>query len=256
MNELVEKAEAFQNLLVARATGSLERPNDYVALRTTLVGDARLKAHLPEFVRTCRSLDQFWQHIKQKFDNYADRRKYLYDEFRPLFEHLERGQNPSVHNIDDVLRRFDAEYVHVAWAKALDRRDADPEGAITAARTLLESVCKHILDDLTVAHDEGLELPKLYKLMAKHLRLAPEQHTEEVFKQILGGCASVVEGLGSVRNKLSDAHGRGRIHAKPAARHAELAVNLAGALSVFLVTTAAARKESISELEATSRKST
>jgi hypothetical protein len=244
MNDLIEKAESLQNLLVARATGTVERPSDYVTLRASLTGDARLKAHVPDFVRTCRSLDQFWQLIKHKFDNYADRRKYLYDEFRPLFDHLERGQNPSIESVDDALMRFDAEHVHSAWTKALDRRDSDPEGAITAARTLLESVCKHILDDLGVVYDEGLELPKLYKLMAKHLKLAPEQHTEEVFKQILGGCASVVEGIGSVRNKLSDAHGRGRIHVKPAARHAELAVNLAGALSIFLVATAAVRKES------------
>jgi len=250
MNELVEKAESLQNLLVARATGSVERPSDYATLRTALTGDAKLRAYLPDFVRTCRSLDQFWQLIKHKFDNYADRRKYLYDEFRPLFEYLEQGQNPCIESVDDALMRFDAENVHAAWAKALDRRDADPEGAITAARTLLESVCKHILDDLAIVYDEGMELPKLYKLMAKNLRLAPEQHTEEVFKQILGGCASVVEGIGSVRNKLSDAHGRGRIHAKPATRHAELAVNLAGALSVFLVATATARKE----IEVTSQK--
>jgi hypothetical protein len=104
-------------------------------------------------------------------------------------------------------------------------------------------VCKHILDDASISYDEGIELPKLYKLTAKQLRLAPEQHSEEVFKQILGGCASVVDGLGALRNRLSDAHGRGRAPAKPAARHAELAVNLAGALCMFLVSTAAARGE-------------
>jgi hypothetical protein len=47
----------------------------------------------------------------------------------------------------------------------------------------------------------------------------------------------VIEGLGAVRNKLSDAHGRGKRSPKPAARHAELVVNLAGAMATFLVRT-------------------
>ena len=61
------------------------------------------------------------------------------------------------------------------------------------------------------------------------------QHTEKVFRQVLGGCTAVVEGLGSLRNKLGDAHGKGRLPVKPAPRHAELAVNLAGAMATFLV---------------------
>ncbi len=40
------------------------------------------------------------------------------------------------------------------------------------------------------------------------LNLAPEQHHEDLFKRILGGCQTVVTGLGTLRNKMSDAHGR------------------------------------------------
>jgi hypothetical protein len=47
----------------------------------------------------------------------------------------------------------------------------------------------------------------------------------------------VVEGLGALRNRLSDAHGQGKRPVKPASRHAELAVNLAGATAVFLAAT-------------------
>jgi hypothetical protein len=54
---------------------------------------------------------------------------------------------------------------------------------------------------------------------------------------------TLVEGLGALRNRLSDSHGRGKIGAKPAPRHAELAVNLAGALAVYLLATWKARNE-------------
>ncbi len=53
----------------------------------------------------------------------------------------------------------------------------------------------------------------------------------------------MVGGLGSLRNKLSDSHSKGRLPVKPAARHADLAVNLAGAMSTFLVSTWKDRKE-------------
>jgi hypothetical protein len=69
------------------------------------------------------------------------------------------------------------------------------------------------------------------------MKLAPSDHTEQAFKQILGGCYSVVNGLGTLRNRLSDSHGQGSQPVRPAARHADLAVNLAGAMATFLVET-------------------
>ncbi|SEL89441.1 Abortive infection C-terminus [Acinetobacter sp. DSM 11652] len=47
----------------------------------------------------------------------------------------------------------------------------------------------------------------------------------------------MIGGLGSLRNKVGDAHGQGKKNFKPASHHAELAVNLAGTMSVFLFST-------------------
>ncbi len=46
--------------------------------------------------------------------------------------------------------KLDGQFITETWRKALDRRHDDPDGAITAARSLLESVCKRILDELSV----------------------------------------------------------------------------------------------------------
>ncbi len=145
--------------------------------------------------------------------------------------------------MSDVLSKFDAETVHAVWQKALNRRSEDPEGAITSARTLLETVCKHVLDQARVEYADGADLPKLYKTAAAQLNLAPSQHSETIFKQILGGCTAVVEGLGSLRNKLSDSHGKGLGRVKPDTRHAELAVILAGSMATFLIETWEHRRE-------------
>jgi Abortive infection C-terminus len=87
------------------------------------------------------------------------------------------------------------------------------------------------------------DLPKLWALTAESVNLAPHQHQESVFKAILGNCQSVVNHLGSIRNKIGDAHGQGRHPVRPKARHAELAVNLAGTMTAFLISTWKERQE-------------
>jgi abortive infection Abi-like protein len=55
--------------------------------------------------------------------------------------------------------------------------------------------------------------------------------------RVVGTCAAGVEGLGALRNKLSDSQGKGPKGAKPETTHAELAVNLAGSMATFLIET-------------------
>lgn len=145
--------------------------------------------------------------------------------------------SPADAAISDTLAKFEPEQVHARWTAAMDRRSDDPAGAITLARTLLEDVCRWLLHDLDIPAADQDDLPTLYRKLSKALKLAPDDHSEQVFKQILGNCQSVVESLGALRNKLGDAHGGGPKRARPAARHAELAVNLAGSMATFLVAT-------------------
>jgi hypothetical protein len=151
--------------------------------------------------------------------------------------------SPADESISAALAAFDPTQVHARWTAAMERRASEPAGAITLARTLLEDVCKWILDQAGQTWQEADDLPAVYRRLAKVLKLAPDEHTEQVFKQILGSCQSVVESLGALRNKLSDAHSAGPKRARPQARHAELAVNLAGAMATFLVATWHARQK-------------
>jgi hypothetical protein len=151
------------------------------------------------------------------------------------------GSSP-IQILPPAPEKLDTQYISEAWDKARARRHEDPEGAITAARTLLESVCKHILDEGGVEYGDNADLPKLYGLTSKELNLAPSQHTEEAFKKILGGAHSIVDGLANLRNRTGDAHGQGKRPVKPLPRHAELAVNMAGSVASFLLATFEAKK--------------
>lgn len=235
----LEVAEELLNAMLSHATGGAALPPNYKRLRTALMDDATLESLVPRFVRTCRDPDAFWGFIKSKHGTYHERRMFLREQFEPLLDHLERSaSSPLDADVSFSASSLDAASVTAAWTKAMTRRATDPEGAITAARSLLESVCKTILEDRGAAYDDRKDdLPKLYGRVSKELRLAPSDHTEEQFKAILGGCTTVVNGLGSVRNRASDAHGSGRKSYRPAARHAALAVNLAGAMALFLIET-------------------
>lgn len=123
------------------------------------------------------------------------------------------------------------------WQKSLERVSSDPEGAITSARTLVETVCKYVLDNKGVSFKEDGDLQKLYKQTASTLNLSPDQHGEGIFKQILSGSANVVNGLAGLRNAFGDAHGKGKRYVKPSPRHAKMAVGFAGTLATFLIET-------------------
>jgi hypothetical protein len=242
--DLFEKVETLQNLLISYATGdqSIDE-NEFKRLREELLNEPLVKDKLPRFLRTHRDFKQFWALIKNESGTYRGRREFLYEQFRPVLEFFEASGSPADEVVSDILSKFDAENVHQVWSKALDRRSDDPEGAITSARTLLETVCKHILDESGVAYEDDFDLPKLYRLTAEAMNLAPTQQTEDIFKRVFGACQAVVEGLGALRNKLSDAHGKGKTLVIVEPRHAELAVNLAGAMATFLVQTFVAQNK-------------
>jgi len=224
--------------LLTANTGSSSSDLDYKQIRKELVNHAFLNSRLPRFVKTCRNLDEFWGFIKPKFDHYHERREFLRTEFEHVLSFLEQSfATPSDRVNDEKLTTIDSESIQTTWHKAQERRTTDPDGAITLSRTLLEAVCKHILDEDRISYQEKDDLPKLYGLVSKHLNLSPSQHTEQLFKQILGGCHAVIEGLGALRNKLSDAHAVGKVGVRPLPRHAELAVNLAGTMATFILAT-------------------
>lgn len=236
--ELLAKVEDFKDMLIACAQGSRDEEIEYKRLRGEFLKDTRIASQLPGFIRRCRTTREFWDFITQGRSTYASRRSFLQEQFNPILTMLEAGSlMPADASITRALSIVDSEHVSAAWIKALERRNVDPEGAITAARTLIEPTCKHILDETGVTYDNNDDLPKLYFKTAEQLHLAPSQHTEQAFRQILGACQTVVNELAGLRNRLGDAHGKGKLAVKPSPRHAELVVNLAGTMATFLIAT-------------------
>ncbi|MDA0558323.1 abortive infection family protein [Burkholderia pseudomallei] len=111
--------------------------------------------------------------------------------------------------------------------------DGDFSGAITNARSLVESVLIGIekeFDGQAPEYDGNMQA--LYKRVQKLLHLEPDRKDiSDSLRQILSGLVSVVAGLAAVRNKMGDAHATSY---RPSRHHAKLAVHAAVTLSDFL----------------------
>ncbi len=237
--ELLFAVDRMKTILVARSTHEPADNEEYKKIRQALTKNSRINKLLPLMLRTCTNLDEFWNHIKPKYPTYAERREYIRTEFYKLVEYLEGSNKQPIHeNITSALLLLNSDSVITEWTKALSRKDDDPKGSITISKTLLENLMKQLLNDLNIEYsDENDDIPQLYNTLANALNLSPSQHVDLIFKQILGGCYSIVQGLAGLRNKASDAHSSGKKPVNPAARHAEFVANIACALAVFLIQT-------------------
>lgn len=84
------------------------------------------------------------------------------------------------------------------------------------------------------------DMLKAYSRVRTLLHLDPgRKDISDAIKQVLTGLATIVHGLATMRNKMSDAHGT---LYRPSRHHANLAVNSAKTLADFLFETMAYQK--------------
>ncbi len=121
----------------------------------------------------------------------------------------------------------------------------DPAAAISAAKELVESTCKVILDATGTPYSNADDLLNLYKKVAEVLRLnatavpdsAPGSKTAQ---KILRTLTTTVQSLAELRNELGLGHGRST--PSPALeRHARLSFNACVTVVEFLLDTWHAR---------------
>lgn len=117
-----------------------------------------------------------------------------------------------------------------------------PEDAVTAACSLIESVCRSILAELELPMPAKKDIDGLIKSVQEPLGLSPARsdfptEIEADVRQVLGGLTSVAKGIGALRTHAGDAHGRERGFRRIDARIAKLALHSASTLALFLIDT-------------------
>lgn len=186
-------------------------------VHTELAANGEVRAKIESAIRCCGEADE--THVKD-------------------IHWVAKTSTPSQQKDRDVLTTltdYDSEHVARFWRKCLERKATDPDGAITAARSMLESVCKHILCSLGKPYDNADTLPSLFHNALESLSLAPRQQTDRTLRQMLGNCQSVVNSIGAIRNDIGDAHGQSASYAIADQLHAELAVNISSSVALFML---------------------
>ena len=147
--------------------------------------------------------------------------------------------------VNELARKaetIDFDTVRRDLERALESAETDPEDAVTAACSTIESVCRSILLELGLPLPDKLDLPGLYKAVRDPLALSPTRTdlpiaVAEDVRNILSGLITAIQGIGSLRTHAGDAHGRERGFNRIDARIARLAINSASTATLFLIET-------------------
>jgi len=109
--------------------------------------------------------------------------------------------------ISERLSKISLSGVREQWWVASSRIPNSPSSAITAARTLLESTCKTIIQECKETPDISGELQKLLKQVREVLNLKTGKDVTKPVNEVLSGLISLTNGLSAVSNKAGDRHG-------------------------------------------------
>jgi hypothetical protein len=152
---------------------------------------------------------------------------------------LYRSKTIATEHLAQYLATEGYKAAHEDFERAMSHIEADPEQAMGSASSILESICKGILERLQTALPKDQTLKSLVKATYGAMNLSPESHADPDIKQILGGIANAAVGIGVIRTKHSSFHGRTDTQKKYrlTARHARLAVGSAAVLGCFLIET-------------------
>lgn len=150
------------------------------------------------------------------------------------------GSLISAESIPEDLPAASAASIEAQIQKCRMKIEAgDYDGAITNARALLEHLLLALEAELSTEPPAAFDgdLGRLFNRVRSLLNLDPSRKDiSDALRQVITGLASIIQGLATMRNKMSDSHGTTY---KPARHHAKLAVNCAMTLADFLFETKA-----------------
>ncbi|ROP53312.1 abortive infection family protein [Streptomyces sp. PanSC9] len=140
--------------------------------------------------------------------------------------------NPPV-LVRDLSALSDASGITIELERIRRDLTTDPQGAIGAAKQLIEATAKTALRELNIAIDKNAALPSLISTVHKELKLdaasAPEgPDGSKAVKKILSGAVNIAVGVAELRNQgFGSGHGMASAPSGLGVRHARLTVNAA-----------------------------
>lgn len=153
------------------------------------------------------------------------------------------GAASVTEQLDSRLGLLDYDSVDTSFREALAQAETNPSNAAKEACSLVESVCKCILEEMGEPYPKKQDIQGLIKTLSNKLGLSPARaDIEQDIKQILGGLMTVTNGIGALRTH-EGAHGKGKKVVPIDSRIARLAIHAASTIALFYIETWQRRKD-------------
>ena len=204
-------------------------------------------------------LNAYESHLFRLSQDYRDESKKDYRRLIALLKEdglsyeLRRIKLPSPAIIDDNIidqsLSVDVSHLQRNITRIREAVKTDPALAIGGSKELVEACCKAVLAEMGEDIHRAEDIPQLIRRAAATLDLLPENIPEmrkgsESIRRILGSLGNIVHGIAELRNTYGSGHGRAPGDGGLLPRHARLCAGAASTLSMFLIETARARRDS------------
>ncbi|GAF15006.1 abortive phage resistance protein [Bacillus sp. JCM 19046] len=200
----------------------------------------------PDYIINCRTIKEVVENLfsSKAFDHNSIKNLVNVD-FNEYIDYLEENSlDVSIVRVEnEIPYELTFDYILESVTKCENRIESgDYSGAVTSAKTLVEGVCKEILNKfLDYNSNKKTDLPILFTKVREKLNLNPKDpKLDNSLKDVLTGLIKIVNGISEIRNKPGDSHiPRYKIDR----HHALLVVNSAKTVSVFLFNSFEYQKE-------------
>lgn len=142
---------------------------------------------------------------------------------------------PGVKSIEDMFKAGDFQSIEDDFSRTVLTIDSDPHAAITAASSVIESLCKTYIDVNDLEMPRKQTISQLWGVVRSDLGLNIDRELHEDQKKILQGLTSIIHGVGAFRTHIGSAHGRGFTPPPIDVSEARLAVNAAHTVVRFVM---------------------
>lgn len=162
------------------------------------------------------STDAFKDSFNQIIEEIAGSLKSASNDFELIHELLSKTLNLDLdfieQNLEQENQKLRYEKVYLDFRNARLEIDEKPEESLTLARSLLESLFKHYLNDSKKAYSENENLSKQVKEIMRSLSFDEDKDADQQLKSIIGSLTNLVNEIGNLRNDKGSAHGRDQNH--------------------------------------------
>lgn len=154
---------------------------------------------------------------------------------KALSSTLESQSKMLSDDLSEELKGLDSSKLLSDWSKARNLIHSEPSESITRTSSFLESLCRLILEELSIPLPQTITISSLIQAVSNAIKLSEDSEANNDLTQLVGGVKSIFKAVGSMRTHFGTAHGSSPGDYEIDEHYARLANNAAACVSIFII---------------------